>query len=203
MNYRAVGRLCAVSITDFNLPISQEETLTLLTEGGFKIVNRDLIAMARECVGTSLYRRSARLRESPSVVNCSQFTRWLFSHIGVWLPRRAIEQRDNGAGVLLTSSEFVCAGDLVFSNGRDAYYHDRPGDGVGHVGIATADASVVCASRKAGGVHEVSLAEFYKDGFRGVRRVMMPGTLTFLTPQEAEIETSNDVGWWLRERLPK
>ena len=77
MDYRAVGNLCAVSLESLELPISHEETLAMLNSKGFTVVEVDIIALARQCIETSLYRRGAGLFEAPAVVDCSSFIKWL------------------------------------------------------------------------------------------------------------------------------
>ncbi|KKQ94039.1 MAG: hypothetical protein UT20_C0041G0007, partial [Candidatus Levybacteria bacterium GW2011_GWA1_39_11] len=143
MEYRAVGNRCAVILDSLHLPISHEETLIILNHKGFVLVEVDIIALARQCIGISQYRRGARPSEAPLVVDCSSFIKWLYAQRGIWLPRRSIQQRELGEVVNLDE---LVAGDVVFISGRIDYYHDDPANGVGHVGIATGYGTVVHAA---------------------------------------------------------
>ena len=134
MEYRAVGNRCAVALNSLRLPISRKETLTILGNKGFALIEVDIIALARQCIGTSQYRRGARLFEAPVIVDCSSFVKWLYAQRGIWLPRRSIQQRELGEVVNL---EELVVGDVIFISGSIDYYHDDPANGVGHVGIAT------------------------------------------------------------------
>ena len=73
MEYRAVGNRCAVILDSLELPTSREETLAILHHKGFALVEVDIIALARQCIGTSQYRRGSRLFEAPAVLDCSSF----------------------------------------------------------------------------------------------------------------------------------
>src|SRR3989338_8780587 len=101
MEYRAVGNRCAVILNSLRLPHSREETLAILNHKGFTVVEVDIIALARQCIGTSRYRRGARPSEAPAVVDCSSFIKWLYAQRGIWLPRRSIQQRELGEAVNL------------------------------------------------------------------------------------------------------
>ena len=72
----------------------------------------------------------------------------------MWLSRRTIQQIDLGIAVNPTD---VMAGDLVFVTGRINYYQDDPAQGVGHVGIATGEGTVVHAANKREGIIESTL----------------------------------------------
>lgn len=196
MEYRAVGNRCAVIFDSLHLPISCEETLMMLSRQGFTLVEVDIIALARQCIGTSKYRRGARLFEAPSVVDCSSFIKWLYGQRGIWLPRRSIQQRKFGEAVSLDE---LVAGDVVFTSGWIDYYYDDPADGVGHVGIATGeDGTVVHAANKKCGVTESSLDSFVDEKkFRSVRRYIPKEVEVFTleTPPSREVETADDIRW--------
>lgn len=203
MEYRAVGNRCAVILDSLHLPTSREETLTILAHKGFRVVEVDLIALARQCIGTSQYRRGARLFEAPSIVDCSSFIKWLYAQRGIWLPRRSIQQRELGEAVNLDE---LLAGDVVFVSGWIDYYHDDSANGVGHVGIATGDGTVVHAADRKVNVVETPLDKFVgKTKFRGARRYIPKGTevLTFETPVDREVEIADDIKWIVLQSLPK
>ncbi len=92
VNYRATGNRCAVIIESLCLPISRKETLTILNEKGFTLIKIDIIALARQHIGISQYRRGAKPSEAPVIVNCSSFIKWLYAQRGIWLPRLSIQQ---------------------------------------------------------------------------------------------------------------
>lgn len=203
MEYRAVGNRCAVSLDSLKLPISREETFTLLNDKGFVVVEVDIIALARQCVATSRYRRGAQPSEAPATVDCSSFVKWLYGQRGIWLPRRSIQQRELGEAVNLDELD---AGDVVFVSGWIDYYHDDPANGVGHVGIATGDGTVVHAADGKANVVETPLDKFVgKTKFRGARRYVPKNTevLTLETPLNRAVETADDIRWIILQSLPK
>ncbi|MDP2932544.1 MAG: NlpC/P60 family protein [bacterium] len=203
MEYRAVGNRCAVILDSLRLSVSREETLAILNHEGFVLIKVDIIALARQRIGTSQYRRGARFSEAPTVVDCSSFIKWLYAQRGVWLPRRSIQQREFGEVVNLDE---LIAGDVVFISGWFDFYHDDPTDGVGHVGIATGDGTVIHAANKKANVVESPLDRFIgKTKFRGARRYTPKGVevLTFETPAGREVETADDVRWIVLQSFPK
>lgn len=195
--YRAVGKYCAVDFENLGLPISQKEAILILESKGFKIVNIDLMSLARKCIGTSEYRRNAMFSEAPSILNCSIFIKWLYAQRGIWLPRRSIQQRELGDVI---NSLNLTIGDLVFKSARINYFLDDPNDGVGHVGIITGEETIIHAVNSNGqkGVVEVPDHVFLKsENFRGARRIMPKNrsVFTFAVPADREIETSDDIRW--------
>lgn len=202
MEYRAVGNRCAVILSSFNLNIQPNETLVILNKEGFRLITVDVVLLARQYVGVSQYRRGARPSEAPNVFDCSSFIKWLYGMCGIWLPRRSIQQRNLGEIIELND---IRAGDAVFVSGRIDYYEDDSKNGVGHVGIATSDNSVVHAANKKSGVIESSFQEFVgADKFRGARRYIPKeaNVLTFETPPHREVESSDDIKWIIRQSLP-
>jgi len=203
MEYRAVGNRCAVALDSLRLSISRQETLAILTEKGFKIVEVDIISIARQCIGISQYRRGARPSEAPVIVDCSSFVKWLYGQLGIWLPRRSIQQRELGETV---HPDKIIAGDLIFASGWLDYYLNNPADGVGHVGIATNDNTVIHAANKKSGVIETPLSKFIgKTNFRGAKRYTPKNReiLTIESPTDREVETADDIKWIILQSLPK
>jgi hypothetical protein len=203
MEYRAVGNRCAVFLGSLQLPISRKETLTILADKGFVVVEVDIVALARQCIKTSLYRRGARLFEAPAIVDCSSFIKWLYAQRGIWLPRRSIQQREFGEVV---NPEELVGGDVVFVSGWINYYHDNPANGVGHVGIATGDGTIVHAANQKANVIETPIDEFVdKAKFRGARRYIPQNVevLTLETPFNREVEIADDIRWIILQSLPK
>ncbi|OGZ43037.1 MAG: hypothetical protein A2719_01585 [Candidatus Ryanbacteria bacterium RIFCSPHIGHO2_01_FULL_45_22] len=203
MEYRAVGNRCAVVLDSLRLPVLREDILTVLNHKGFVLVEVNIVALARQCVGTSQYRRGARPSEAPAIVDCSSLIKWIYAQMGIWLPRRSIQQRELGEAVGLDE---LVAGDIVFVSGRIDYYHDDSANGVGHVGIATGDGTVVHAADRKANVVETPLDKFVgKTKFRGARRYLPKGieVLTFKTPTEREVEIADDIRWIVLQSLPK
>jgi len=203
MEYRAVGNRCAVILDSLHLPTSREDTLTILNRKGFVLVEVNIVALARQCISTSQYRRGARLFEAPVILDCSSFIKWLYAQRGIWLPRRSIQQRELGEAVNLDE---LVAGDVVFVSGWIDYYHDAPANGVGHVGIATGDGTVIHAADRKANVVETSLDKFVgKTKFRGARRYIPKGVevFTLKTPVDREVEIADDIRWIVLQSLPK
>jgi peptidoglycan endopeptidase LytE len=203
MQYRAVSNRCAVHLPLLNLPISDTKALEILESKGFKVLEVDLIVLARQCIKMSTYHRGAKPLEAPTVVDCSSFIKWLYGQRGIWLPRRSIQQRELGIPVTINE---INAGDVIFVSGWIDYYHTDPKDGVGHVGIATGEGTVIHAANKKDHVIETSLESFVdKNKFRGVRRYV-PKNQTALTleiPPNRDVEIADDLRWIVLQSLPK
>ena len=203
MEYHAVQNRCAVNLPSLKLPITDIEALVILKSKGFKVLEVDLIALARQCIKSSQYRRGAKPSEAPTVVDCSSFIKYLYGQRGIWLPRRSIQQRELGVPVLF---EEVSEGDVVFVSGWIDYYHNDPSDGVGHVGIVTGERTVIHAADKKAHVVESSLESFIgKTKFRGIRRYVPKNqiVLTLETPPDREVEIVDDLRWIVLQSLPK
>jgi cell wall-associated NlpC family hydrolase len=135
------------------------------------------------------------------VVDCSGLVKWLYAQIGLWLPRRAIQQRDYGRPI---TPHRPIAGDLIFASGANDYYDHNPADGVGHVGLATGDDTVIHVTSGTN-VIEVPLLEYVEETrFRGIRRYLLTDTetLTLQVPEGLEIETVDDIRWIILQSLP-
>lgn len=156
----------------------------------------DVVALARAQIGRSRYIRGIPAYHAPNVVDCSSFTKWLYGRKGIWLPRLALLQRDQGEAVAKPG-----VGDLVFTTGYLDLYHNDPADGVGHVGIATGEGTVVHAAGQKTGVLEVPYEDFVgKRGLRGIRRIAAPNILTVEFPPDRSIEYSEDIRWMILGR---
>lgn len=201
MTFRAVNSRCAVRLQDLRLPLTPKETIYLLNQNGFKIINVDLLELARQCVARSKYQRGARSSQAPALVDCSSFVKWLYGQRGIWLPRRSIQQREFGQPIALDS---IREGDLVFTAGRINYYFDDPRDGVGHVGIATNCQTIIHAANRKAGVIESPLNKFTSADFRGARRYIACNSevLTLAIPPNREVESSDDIRWIILQSLP-
>ena len=97
----------------------------------------------------------------PSGFDCSGFTQWVFSRIGVQLPRETREQFQVGASVRENSPQ---AGDLIFFTTTTR--------GASHVGIALGGDTFVHAPSSRGVVRVESLeVPYWSKRIVGVRRV--------------------------------
>src|SRR3989344_1517554 len=188
MEYRACGKRCAVMLGSLHLPISNDEVLAILHRKGFRVIEVDIVSLARKCVGTSRYRRGARLFEAPAVVDCSSFMKWLYAQRGIWLARRSIQQSEYGEAIGLGE---IIQGDLGFTSGRIDYYQDNPSNGIGHVGIATGEGTVIHAANKKVNIVESPLNTFVgKTDFRCARRYIPKDSvvITLEIPDHREVE---------------
>lgn len=127
--------------------------------------------------------------------------KWLYGRRGIWLPRYTIQQRQLGEDVSLSH---LLSGDLVFTKGRISWYDDDPETGVGHVGVATGNETIIHAANSDSGVIEQPLEEFLRnDVFRGARRYL-PSDRTVYTleaPSRWEVETMDDLRWIILQHL--
>jgi cell wall-associated NlpC family hydrolase len=201
MIYRAVGNRCAVSFSDLYLEISTARAKEILVSKGYEAIEVDIIALARSVVGKAEYRRGARLAEAPHIFDCSSLVKWLYGQRGILLPRRSIQMRECGDSVNPCD---VQAGDIVLVSGRIDYYVIDQSDGVGHVGIATNDGTVIEAANRQRGIIETPFDEFIgKKGLRDIRRIIpaRDETITYITPPEREIESSDDLKWIILQNI--
>ncbi|HUD04223.1 MAG TPA: NlpC/P60 family protein [Candidatus Paceibacterota bacterium] len=200
MNYQSVGNRLAVDFGEFNLPISTDQALNLLNQKGFGRIDVDIVSLGRSVIGIAKYSRGARLSEAPNIFDCSSLMKWLYGQKGIWLPRRSIQQREYGIPIDLSE---IHGGDLVFTSGFIDYYLNDPSDGVGHVGVATGDDTIIHAVNKKFGIVETPLKRFIRDGLRGVRRFIPKDRkiYTFITPPNREVEWSDDVRWIILQSL--
>jgi peptidoglycan DL-endopeptidase CwlO len=95
--------------------------------------------------------------ESPSGFDCSGFTMYVFSRVGVSIPRTVSTQY--GVGVPVSRSELQ-AGDLVFFNG------------LGHVGIYIGGGSFIHSPHTGDVVKISSMTGWYADTYVGARRIL-------------------------------
>lgn len=97
---------------------------------------------------------------TPSGFDCSGFTRYVFSHNGIELPRMADEQYRLGSSV---SREELMPGDLVFFTTYEA--------GVSHAGIYVGNDHFISATTS-GGIRVDSMdSDYWASHYVGARRV--------------------------------
>jgi cell wall-associated NlpC family hydrolase len=123
-----------------------------------------VLEYARERVGKSTYRGSAKLADAPSVFNCFRFTQWLWLKVGVNLPDHQL-MWPHGVSVAVRD---IRSADLVFVPRFD---YTLETDDFGHVGIASGERTVIHATKWKNGVVEDELEAFLSRGCLGIRRV--------------------------------
>ncbi len=204
MEYRAVKNRCAITFnrdTIANLP-PREDCVEILSSLGFVSVIADVVELACSYLGHSNWKRHITIESAPEVFNCSVFTKYLFGQAGIWIPRLAVQQREFGVPVPL---EEVCRGDLIFVEGRHAFYYNDPNDGVGHVGIVGDNKTVIHAGGPDKCVNKMPIKEFLTTcgSFRGVRRIVPKGEMlyTFFMPRDKQVEYSDDLRWLIMANL--
>lgn len=102
---------------------------------------RILISMAYKCLGAP-YKYGAELKEAPNAFDCSSFTQYLYSLVGIELYRRAIDQACEG---IVVKRDDLQPGDLIFIKGDWGRYNPRFPQGVGHVLMYVGDNKVIHA----------------------------------------------------------
>ncbi len=174
--YRPVNDFVGVDFSLLELPISQEEALSLLAQDGYEdvtIQNKLLFLARSRKEGVSQYQRSVGINQAPQIVHCATFIRWLYGNLGIWLPKTAFLLREYGS---LVQDDDYKIGDLIFSSGSDGigYYWNDEHDGVGHVGMITDTNTVIHAANSQLNVVEESFEDFCTDyhKFRGIRRIV-------------------------------
>ena len=124
-----------------------------------------LLQVARGLLGQP-YKYGAVMSEAPDFFDCSGFIKYIFSQIGVDLPRSTIEQALIGEEVSLSDIE---PGDLIFGRGSRGHYNSHFPQGIGHVGLYIGHDKVIHAASERlsekpiiekGEVLESTLSEF-------------------------------------------
>jgi cell wall-associated NlpC family hydrolase len=119
-----------------------------------------VLAQARNYTGVA-YRSGGA---SPAGFDCSGFVQYLFSQLGVALPRTAEQQFEIGRRI---GDGALAAGDLVFFR--------TDGRRVSHVGVATGTGSFIHAPNARSRVRLDRLdAEYWADRYAGARRIVDP-----------------------------
>ena len=197
-NYRSVGQRCAVDLDYLAGSRKKELVIDRLEQLGFEILRLDVAEVAARLVGKAYYAVGSELRNAPNAFDCSSFVKWCFGQVGIWLPRRAVQQKAFAEDV---SGAQAIPGDLIFTSGNGNYYNQDPASKVGHVGLFTKRLTVIHASQKHQGIVESSLPEFLLSGEpRGLGRIVPAGSdiVTLIVPNRHEIESDDDIKWLLK-----
>jgi hypothetical protein len=97
----------------------------------------------------------------------------------------------------------IKAGDVIFASGAIDYYMNDPSDGVGHVGIATDNCSVIHAANSKVNIIESDISDFMGSKFRGARRygICDKDVLTLQVPRSRDVEIDDDLRWIILQSL--
>ena len=127
-----------------------------IADGSINLASQ-LVREALELRGTP-YRNGG---SDPAGFDCSGFTQWVFSRVGLRLPRETREQFQAGAHVPTGTQQ---AGDLIFFT--------TTARGASHVGIALGDDTFVHAPSSRGVVRVESLSvRYWSKRVVGIRRM--------------------------------
>ena len=164
----------------------------------------DLVREARQLIGKSKYQLDAPRSAAPDRINCSSLMEYLFGLRGMELPPLSVYQAACGEAIPL---EHVGAEDLIFTpHGRNKnLYLEDPEINIGHVGIVTADKSVIHAIPRQG-VAEESIETFLggKRKKHWARRIVPKddAVITLACPPDLRIRSQIDIWWLLMRTLP-
>ncbi len=130
----------------------------------------DIVALARSVIGKTEFVRGLDISEAPWKCDCSSFTQWLYSQMGIWIPRLSVNQCMCGKTISLCNAR---VGDLIFTVGsKYNFYPPYLLEGVGHVGIMSDEQSVI-SCMWGHGVVEFPLSVFLKKReFRKLIRII-------------------------------
>jgi cell wall-associated NlpC family hydrolase len=206
--FRKCDGRCAFPLSAISLP--PEEVVALLSKiEGIRILNDNytthslisecLPSFARSFIGVSKYKITALPTDAPYLVNCSSFLKYVYSQMGICLPRLAIQQSEVGQ---LVSRDDLVVGDLVFLTGHINRYRNDPAQSVGHVAMVVGPSQYIHA--RVGGVALASEKQLYKKAeFRLARRYIQPTDHAILLScvPKLPIETADDIYWMLTKYL--
>ncbi|HMR55032.1 MAG TPA: NlpC/P60 family protein [Candidatus Doudnabacteria bacterium] len=195
--------LCLADVGNWNLGGTTTEYLKIISDLGYEVQTTSIKTLLNLALNQSVYQRGANLLLAPAIVDCSSLVQWLYSQLGVTLPRYTIVQRKFGVRV---DNCVLQEGDLVFSKGKISRHDGNLNDVVGHVGILTEIGTVVHAKNSEFGVVEDSMGEFCKnsENLRGIARIL-PETewYTIKVPTRTGIQFSSDLKWKVAEKLKR
>jgi len=215
MIYRAVNDLCAVSFEQLKLrhpdgtSVTQEEAVKILLSPplSFKLMHwgfdETALNMVIHHVGISKYRRGARMSAAPDEFDCSSLIKWFYGQLGIWMPRRSIQQASFGYTV---QTGHMRPGDILLAASQTGvnYFDFDPSWGIGHVALLLDHEFVIHSSNK--GLRASPIGEILGENmqhFRGFRRVILnrEDFFVFRTNPYWEVETSDDFRWLILQNL--
>ncbi|MBU1557818.1 C40 family peptidase, partial [Patescibacteria group bacterium] len=166
--------------------LSDEEVENILNRFGFEFEKikplERVLEIAETFVGVPYESGASVTYDAPNKFDCSSFTAYLFSQVGIAIPRISVDQYVFGKEI---SKEDLKAGDLVFANTglviKTGIYKETieflPGtkvpEGVDHVGLYLGDGKLIHTSSKTekAVVEDLDKAEMFKN-IVGYRRVI-------------------------------
>lgn len=202
---KAKNGLCLFNLTEsaLYLKISENHLVEILRKKDY-IVEKTCfysnISNVRKIIGHSDYKRGARLEDAPYTFDCSSFTNYCYSLIGVDLPRNSIQQSYYYLGSEVNPKKEIQIMDLVFTKGYINRYINDPTQGIGHVLMYTGKEShtFIHASYKKKNVIEED-AEKYLKSPRLVRIVRYLSDISenyiIVKSKNKNFETSDDIFW--------
>lgn len=203
MIYRNVSNRVAVDLNSLNLSISKEEALSILNDRKIRPIQVNVIDLAKSLVGVAMWRWGSKQWEAPYYFDCSALTKWLYGQIGLWLPRRVMQQLEfcKRHGKIIEQTNLM-PGDLIFSSSHFKNgIRTNSDDSIGHVFIAIGDNLAISAtnSELGHGVTSMCLEEI-----TSTRKIWAIGNVckldaitTLLVPPGVEIESSDDIKYIL------
>ena len=195
LTVRSTNGLCPFIWELLELNMQSDECLKILLQKGYKITRPDVVAIARGRIGVSKYKHAQDPAAAPGLVDCATFVRWVYSHLGIWLPRFSIQQSELGWPIELGNHKI---GDLIFSQGYYGKYWVEGSDKIGHVGLVSSSNTVIHAAGTRLGVIESTLEYFCeaKKKFRGIRRICNISQTPILKVRPGRlVETVDDLRW--------
>ena len=122
-----------------------------VAKSGDALASAEIERIARSVIGTPYSYGGT----TPAGFDCSGFTSWVYSHVGITLPHSSSAQyalAGSDGYTLIESMDDLQPGDLVF--------HDTDGSGIGHVGIYVGNGMFISATSSEG-IQERSLTDSY------------------------------------------
>src|SRR3990172_13141074 len=116
-----------------------------------------LVSLAYKHLGKP-YKYGAKPEEAPKRFDCSSFVQYLYHHVGIELPRVALDQASQGKKV--SDLKTLQIGDLIFIKGGWGHYNPDFPEGIGHVAIYVGSSKVVNARGEVGKVIEEEAKDF-------------------------------------------
>ena len=166
--------------------LSEKDILNVLEKLGFEYTEVEkpletILSLAPTLEG-KLYKLGASVsKEAPELFDCSSFIAWIFTQVGISLPRVSVDQFVWSDPI---NKSDLKPGDLIFSNsGNGKIWNETheflPGttvpEGVDHVGLYLGNGNIIHATRNPGKVviEELERSESFKNivGYRRVNNI--------------------------------
>lgn len=199
MIFRNVGNRIAVDFAALEVDVSEREALSILAERGIRPIDVELLTLVENLAGRARWRWGSKQWEAPHYFDCSALIKWLYGQLGIWLPRRVLQQHDYCLrnGMIISLPEAI-PGDLLFlsSHYRNGRRTDDD-DGLGHICLVVDDQFAISATNSELGTGIVKHPIDFLASTRKVRAVgrvcRLDSITTLLTPPGLEIESSEDI----------